>query len=98
MRTRDMAALGILGGAFMLGKWLERRRNRLRQPKDPLDHPLLWFNRDDCLTVREFLGGGVAIMGMTGSGKSSSSGKALAQAILGYPKSGMLILCAKPED
>jgi len=66
--------------------------------KDALDTALLYWNDSDVFTVRDLLSGGVAIFGRTGSGKTSSSGKALARAIIGYGNSGGLILAAKPED
>jgi len=65
---------------------------------DALDAVLLHWNRADAFTVRDLLNGGVAIFGRTGSGKTSSSGKALARAVVQYGNSGGLILAAKPED
>ena len=66
--------------------------------KDSLASVLLWWGEKDAFTVRDLLNGGVAIFGRTGSGKTSSSGKALANAIVRHPGSGGLILAAKPED
>jgi type IV secretory pathway TraG/TraD family ATPase VirD4 len=66
--------------------------------KDSLASVLLWWGENDAFTVRELLNGGIAIFGRTGSGKTSSSGKALANAIVRHPGSGGLILAAKPED
>jgi len=66
--------------------------------KDSLVSVLLWWGENDAFTVRDLLNGGVAIFGRTGSGKTSSSGKALANAIVRHPGSGGLILAAKPED
>jgi hypothetical protein len=65
---------------------------------DPLDSELLRWSRNDAFTVRDLLNGGVAIFGRTGSGKTSSSGKALANGIVRCVGSGGLILAAKPED
>jgi hypothetical protein len=50
------------------------------------------------LTERQFLNGGVHIMGATGSGKTSGSGRALARAVVSGLESGGLIIAAKPED
>lgn len=66
--------------------------------RDALDAVLLHWSDNDAFTVRDLLSGGVAVFGRTGSGKTSSSGKALARAIVRYGKSGGLILAAKPED
>jgi len=66
--------------------------------KDSLASVLLWWGEKDAFTVRDLLNGGVAIFGRTGSGKTSSSGKALANAIVRHGNSGGLILAAKPED
>ena len=49
-------------------------------------------------TIRDLLNGGVAITGRAGSGKTSSSGREIAQAIINHRNSGGLILAAKPED
>lgn len=65
---------------------------------DSLDAVLLRWTESDPFTVRDLLAGGIAIFGRTGSGKTSSSGKALANAIVRHPGSGGLILAAKPED
>ena len=65
---------------------------------DGLDRMLLRWGQDDAFSVRDLLNGGVAIFGRTGSGKTSSSGKALAGAVVGLPNSGGLILAAKPGE
>ncbi len=79
-----------------------RRRNALKKfgkaVRDQLDAVLLWWSKKDAFTVRDLLNGGVAIFGRTGSGKTSSSGKALANGIVRCGNSGGLILAAKPED
>ena len=61
-----------------------------------LDTPLLQLTAFDYFTLRDACQG-VCIMGGIGSGKTSGSGAALADA---YLRSGMggLILCAKPEE
>ena len=65
---------------------------------DPLGHVLFRWTDKDPFTVRDLLNGGVSIMGRVGSGKTSGSGRWIGEAIINYPPSGGLILCAKPED
>lgn len=62
-----------------------------------LDTVLMRFTPNDCYRGREFLAGGVCIMGKTGSGKTSSSGYQLARALVSA-KTGGLILGSKPDD
>lgn len=69
-----------------------------KQNIHPLDSPLLQWNPRDAFRVRDLLNGGCLILGRAGSGKTSSSGRTLMQAIVSNPKSGGLILAAKPED
>ena len=73
-------------------------RVTIASAKDSLASVLLWWGENDAFTVRDLLNGGVAIFGRTGSGKTSSSGKALANAVVRHGNSGGLILAAKPED
>jgi hypothetical protein len=71
----------------------------LRQKRrDPLDERLLDWAAADPLTVRGLLNGGIAIFGGSGSGKTSTSGKAIGRSVVRYGNSGGLILSAKPED
>ena len=63
-----------------------------------LERTLLNWTPDDLFCVRDLLNGGVAVFGRTGSGKTSSSGKALGNAIVRLPQSGGLILAAKPGE
>lgn len=95
-----LAALALAGGGVlcMASALLTGRPKFHHKVTDALDAALLRWNDCDVFTVRDLLSGGVAIFGRTGSGKSSSSGKALARAIVGYGNSGGLILAAKPED
>lgn len=65
---------------------------------DPVDTPLLHWTPSDPFTLRDLLSGGVCITGRSGSGKTSSSGREIAHAILRHGKTGGLILAAKPED
>jgi hypothetical protein len=60
------------------------------------DTPLVRLNSHDALRVRDLFEG-VQIVGGTGSGKSSGSGKALAHAMLTAGWGG-LVLCAKPDE
>lgn len=63
-----------------------------------LDTVLLHWTPRDPFTVRDFVNGGIAVLGRTGSGKTSSSGMLLAESIVRFPRSGGLILGSKPED
>jgi hypothetical protein len=69
-----------------------------RKLAHPLDQVLFRWTEYDPFRVRDLLNGGCLILGRAGSGKTSSSGKMLMQSIVGNPKSGGLILAAKPED
>jgi hypothetical protein len=76
--------------------WLAVRR---RQPrKGNLDAPLFRWTKKDPFTVRDLINGGVCIVGRVGSGKTSSSGRILAQAIVNYRNSAGLICAAKPGE
>ena len=61
-----------------------------------LDTPLVQLSPDDYWTIGNSLTGSI-VFGITGSGKSSASGRALAQAMLAQDY-GFLVLCAKPEE
>ncbi len=65
---------------------------------DPLEKLLFRWESGDQFAVRDLLNGGILVLGRSGSGKTSSSGKWFSEAIVRYPKSSGLILCAKPED
>lgn len=96
---QSLILLAVIAACWALGRWLERRSScKVSKARDPLDQPLLWWTPDDPLTVRDLLNGGIQIFGRSGSGKTSSSGRAIAQAVLRYTKSGGLIVAAKPED
>ena len=87
----------IAAGAIALCVFLWRRRNRPLVPfYAALETPLLQIGRRDRFTLRDAFEG-IAIFGGTGSGKTSSSGLALAQA---YLRSGMggIVCCAKPDE
>ena len=73
-------------------------RRRVEQPSNTLETTLLQWTLRDPFSVRDLLNGGVNILGRVGSGKTSSSGRLLASQIVRYPRSGGLILAAKPED
>lgn len=69
-----------------------------RRVVSPLDQPLLEWSDHDILSGRGLLRN-LAIFGSSGSGKTSSSGKHLARAILRQGRgNGGLILCATPSD
>jgi type IV secretory pathway TraG/TraD family ATPase VirD4 len=75
-----------------------RLLQRRRRARDVLDTVLLEWTPSDPFTVRDLLNGGIATFGRSGSAKTSSSGKAIGRAVIGYRNSGGLILAAKPED
>lgn len=96
---KPMALVFAGGGVICMVSALVTGRPEIHHKvRDALDAALLRWNDSDLFTVRDLLSGGVAIFGRTGSGKTSSSGKHLAKAIVGYGNSGGLILAAKPED
>jgi hypothetical protein len=93
--------LVIVTAVMVLNYFVVRRKafkHAAKNVRDHLDSVLLWWSKRDAFTLRDLLNGGVAIFGRTGSGKTSSSGRALANAIVRHPGSGGLILAAKPED
>lgn len=52
----------------------------------------------DCMTIADAMEG-IASFGQTGGGKTSGSGRAIAQALLTHPsRPGFLVLCAKPDE
>ncbi len=59
-------------------------------------HPLIQWSRRDALRLRD-LCEGVLILGATGSGKTSGSGRAIAEASL-KARFGALVLAAKPGE
>lgn len=63
-----------------------------------LDRPLFHWSKRDKFSVRDLLNGGLLILGITGSGKTSSSGKQIASALAHDRNAYGLILAAKPED
>ncbi|MCE2029922.1 TraM recognition domain-containing protein [Sessilibacter corallicola] len=62
----------------------------------PLDMPLLYFSDNDPLTLRDAYMG-IGIFGATGSGKTSSSGQAIARAFLRHNLGG-LVICSKHDE
>ena len=64
---------------------------------DRLDAVLMRWPTDDPFTVRQMLRS-CEVKGITGSGKSSGSGKALTEAIVRHPRSTCFIIAQKPED
>lgn len=90
----------LLAGAWLSARWWEKRQGQpaFHKTKEPLDTPLLRWSQSDLFTIRDLLNGGVAITGRAGSGKTSSSGKQIGEAIVSHRNSGGLILAAKPED
>ena len=73
------------------------RKKPVAVPNDPLDYPLMQWVPGCFLTVRHLLAN-ILILGATGSCKTTGSGRHIQRAIVQYPGSGGLVLCAKPED
>lgn len=98
--------IGGLGGFALMAhaafgnvkKPLVYRSKPSSAPTDTLDHVLLHWDEDNAFAVRDLLNGGCCILGRTGSGKTSSSGKRIGEAIVRLPGSGGLILAAKPAE
>jgi len=70
----------------------------LLKKTDRLDATLLHWNPLDRLSLRDLLSGGVCITGRSGSGKTSSSGRMIGNAVIRHPRTGGLILAANTED
>jgi hypothetical protein len=65
---------------------------------DPLDEPFLWLDRRHPWTIRD-LYSHLLIQGVTGSGKSSGSAKAVAKALLRSPCiAGGMVMCLKNSE
>ncbi|HZY72242.1 MAG TPA: type IV secretion system DNA-binding domain-containing protein [Edaphobacter sp.] len=90
-------AVGCAVAGGLIGLLSKRRKQIPKAPRDVLDTPLLQWSTGEPYTVRHLLAN-TLILGATGSGKTSGSGRHLMRAIVRYPGSGGLILCAKPED
>ncbi|HWL28814.1 MAG TPA: hypothetical protein VNQ97_07880, partial [Burkholderiaceae bacterium] len=94
--------VGGLGGFALMAhaafgnvkRQLVYSRKQSSASTDTLDHVLLHWDEDNAFTVRDLLNGGCCILGRTGSGKTSSSGKRIGEAIVRLPGSGGLILAA----
>jgi hypothetical protein len=100
-RRVTAAALGVSGTTLVaLGvfKGGGKGWHLSKSGRDGMATVLLWWSQRDPFTVRDLLNGGVLIVGRSGSGKTSSSGKVLARGILKLPRSGGLILSATPSD
>ena len=72
------------------------RFSRSRTPQDPLSYPLFKWSRQDSFTLRDSFSGAI-IMGATGSGKTTGSGKIFAKSMLEYGYGG-LVLTAKSDE
>jgi hypothetical protein len=93
-----------LEGQLKIGLQTKRKRGEAmwgwgkRALAHRLDQALFHWTKYDPFRVRDLLNGGCLILGRAGSGKTSSSGRTLMQAIVSHPQSAGLILAAKPED
>lgn len=98
--TKSVFLLALILCGLAIARWFEKRLGSqpLKKIRDLLDVPLLFWSEGNPFTIRDLLNGGISITGRAGSGKTSSSGREIAQAVVNHPKSGGLILAAKPED
>ncbi len=71
---------------------------RRRQSKPLLDQVVMHWAAGDPLRVREVLNGGIAVLGASGTGKTSGAGKKIGAGIVRNRRSGGLILIPKLED
>lgn len=78
-----------------LALWLFARPPPARG--SPLDYELCRWTDNDPVRIRD-LARHVLVLGSTGSGKTSGSGRWLGRAIVNCRQTCGLILCAKPED
>ena len=93
--TAVSLAMGQLAERAM-GKKGGRRWGK--RSSDPLDDVMFhWPAAKDPFTLRQMLRS-VEIKGITGSGKSSGSGKLFTEAIVRHPRSTCLIVAQKAED
>lgn len=94
--------VGGLGGLGLMAHAafgnIKQKMVRHKQPAHALDRVLLNWDEENAFTLRDLLAGGLSVYGRTGSGKTSSSGKAIGRAIVRVPGSGGLIISAKPGD
>lgn len=79
----------------MLGLF-RKRQPRVRQPSDLLAMPLTYGSREDAWTLRDAVEG-TLILGATGSGKTSGSGRTIARTMLACGFGG-LVLTAKADE
>lgn len=79
----------------MLG-FFRKRRRAVREASDLLALPLLHWSRDDAWTLRDAVEG-TLILGATGSGKTSGSGRLIARTMLSCGFGG-LVLTAKSDE
>lgn len=105
-----LAIAGLITLTVLRAVWwllsLPFRRRGDRSGREPppgiketlLSCVLLAWTKTDFLTLRDLLNGGIVIFGRPGSGKSSSSFRAILQACVDLPVSGGLILAASPSD
>lgn len=80
----------------MIRFWPFRRSRREQASGWSLSAPLLSWSKQDVWSIREALAG-TLVLGATGAGKSSASGKAIAHSMLSAGFGG-LILTAKPDE
>lgn len=84
----------MLWAVFTVPMWFA---GLFRKSPDPLDAVMFRWPTNDNFTLRHMLRS-VEVKGITGSGKSSGSGKFFTEAIVKHPRSTCLIIAQKPGD
>jgi hypothetical protein len=97
-RLPMLALIILIVGTLAMTQLCRMRPVRAKAAKTVLDAVLLRWTPHDPFTMRDLLNGGVAIVGRAGSGKTSGSGRKLADAIVGNRRTGGLILASAPTD
>ena len=77
MQENQIIGAGMM--ALVMAMIVANRRKNRGSGRD-LDRQLFRWTKHDSFTVRDLLNGGLLIMGITGGGKSSSSGRQVARA------------------
>jgi len=95
MSHEHVSFIGVLVTVAFLIVWRGKGRHRRG---DDLDRVLFRWSARDSYTARDLLSGGLLVLGFTGSGKTSSSGRQIGKALVHDPNTFGVILAAKPED
>ncbi|GMU37836.1 MAG: TraM recognition domain-containing protein [Phycisphaerae bacterium] len=96
-----MEWIGILSLVVLLLLCMRRLLRRGRRAESPapdaLSVPVVRWSADDAYTVR-MATENTLVVGASGAGKTTGSGRALALGLLGNAKAGLLVCCAKSSE